>query len=91
MEQPASELNYWRRYYATYPFPQDRFDEGIARVCQTIANMSGRSLKDGYLRDMVDFMPDYLHENSPFNELTLEQQRENALAFKERWESLQKH
>lgn len=62
MQLPASEINYWRDYYNIYPFPQEREDARTALLAQTISNMSGRMLKDGFERKLEEFLPDYLDE-----------------------------
>lgn len=65
MELPASEINFWRAFYSVYPFPQERADARTALLAQTIANMSGKVLKDGFERKLEDYLPDYLDERNP--------------------------
>lgn len=60
MKLPASEINYWREYYSIFPLPQEREDARTALLAQVISNMSGRMLRDMYLRKIGDFLPDYL-------------------------------
>jgi hypothetical protein len=64
MELPASEIEFWTAYYSIFPFPQEREDARTALLAQVISNMSGRTLKDNYLRKLQDFLPDYLEERS---------------------------
>jgi hypothetical protein len=73
MSLPASEIEFWRAYYSIYPFPQEREDVRTALLAQTIANMSGRTIKDGFERKIEHFLPDYLNERNLINRTEAEQ------------------
>lgn len=72
MALPSTELVGWKEYYQIFPFPQERADARAAVIAQTIANMSGKTLKDGFQLRMDEFLPDYLgRKNQPMTEQQL--------------------
>lgn len=73
MALPATEIVGWEEYYSIYPFPQEREDARTALLAQTVANMSGRMIKDGYEKKIEEFLPDYLDERN-VQELSIEKQ-----------------
>jgi hypothetical protein len=77
---PANEILDWMEYFEIYPFTQDREDLRTARLCATIANVSGRVLTEPLGEET--FLPDYLGiRTAKPKELTLEEQRRRDIAF----------
>jgi hypothetical protein len=85
---PASEIVVWKEYFGTYPFSQDRQDMRFALLCQTVSNMSGRTLKESAQRAIEDFMPDYFGRRSP-DKVSIEQQERSDREFGEKLMQLQ--
>jgi hypothetical protein len=57
---PASEIVDWMEYYGIFPFPQDREDFRMARICEAINQTAkGLAMQQGSWKF---FMPDYLRE-----------------------------
>jgi hypothetical protein len=82
LELPASEIEFWRAYYSIFPFPQERADARAALIAQTIANMSGRMLKDIHLRSLEDFLPDYIDTVSTQKSLKAQADADRAFGTK---------
>ena len=79
MELPATEIMGWMEYFEIYPFTQDREDARVALLAQTIANMSGKSLKK--TMDIGMFIPNWLNDTESTTQRTLEQQKVADEAF----------
>lgn len=86
---PASEFFGWQEFFEIYPFTQERADSRFAMLAAVIANVSGKSLKRA-MRER-DFMPDYLGaRRSVVREKSLEEQRLEFLAFKQKLNATQR-
>jgi hypothetical protein len=97
MDLPASEIEFWRMYYAIYPFPQERQDKGFAMLAATITNVIGLMLAKGKaLRSAVSekiFMPDYLGTvttETPAPVKSPAEQRAEFAAFTAKYRSIEK-
>lgn len=85
---PATEFFGWQEFFTIYPFSEERQDARVAMLAAVIANVSGKSLKRT-MRER-DFLPDYLGTRpSVVVEKSLETQRAEFIAFKEKLNAVQ--
>lgn len=84
---PASEFFGWQEFFEIYPFSEDRQDARFAMLAAVIVNISGKSLKRT-MRE-ADFMPDFLQKQPVVVEKSLEVQRLEFAAFKQKLQAAQ--
>lgn len=82
MELPASEIEFWRAYYSIFPFPQERYDIGVASIEAALYNVN-RQKKTDKVWKVTDLLPQYIKKP-----LTLKQQAEADEAFAEKLTAL---
>lgn len=94
---PASEFRDWQRFFAIVPFSEDRTDIRFAKLSSLIANIEGKSLKEGQTVKTDEFLDDYFgdieaarkHQREIAEAKSLEQQQADSNAFAERLRKLQ--
>jgi hypothetical protein len=73
MEQnlTISEYSDWVTFFTVEGFPDEKEDIRTAKICSTISNMSGKTLKREYIRKIEDFLPEYWSDPEPKKVLSL--------------------
>lgn len=56
-EMSAAEFDLWAAFHQQYPIGQERADLHAGIVASTVANFSGRQLREGESLAPADFMP----------------------------------
>lgn len=56
-EMSAAEFDLWAAFHQQYPIGQERADLHAGIVASTVANFSGKQLRDGESLAPADFMP----------------------------------
>lgn len=75
----ANEYIGWQAFFEIYPFTQQREDERTALIATTVANMSGKALKNSV--KLSAFLPSYLPNEK---QITDPLQRDEYRAFKQK-------
>ena len=83
----SSEIVAWQAYFAIVPFTQEREDRRFAMLASVIANVSGKSLKQNVPETV--FVPNYFDEPEEVPTRSLEEQKQEALAFRQKYSEVQ--